>query len=114
MELLTLAQKNEKCFAWHARIKPGTEAEYKKRHDEIWPEMTAVLNEAGISNYTIWLYKDQLFGYYECEDLAKAARVQAQSPIVDRWNEFMRDILIMEFDEQTGVTPPLQLMFFHP
>ena len=28
--------------------------EYKRRHDEIWPEMTQMLNEAGIHNYSIW------------------------------------------------------------
>ncbi len=114
MEKLSFTEKKEKCFAWQARLKPGSEAEYKKRHDEIWPEMTEVLNLAGITNYTIWLYKDMLFGYYECDDLDQAARVQAESPVVERWNKYMADILIMEFDEKTGVTPPLQLMFFHP
>ena len=111
---MTREEKQAKCFAWHARIRPGTAEAYQKRHDEIWPEMTAVLNEAGIHNYTIWLYGDVLFGYYECDDLDKAARVQAGSPVVDRWNDFMKDILIMEFDPETGVTPPLKLMFFHP
>ena len=101
-------------FAWHARIKPGTEAEYKRRHDEIWPEMTAVLNEAGIRNYTVWLSGLDLFGYYECADLDLATRVQAESPVVARWNLYMKDILVMEFDAETGVTPPLRLMFIHP
>jgi L-rhamnose mutarotase len=110
---MTIDQKKQNCFAWHARIREGTEEEYRRRHDEIWPEMTAVLNEAGIHNYTIWLYRSELFGYYECSDLAKAAQIQASSPVVARWNEYMKDILIMEFDEKTGVTPPLKLMFYH-
>lgn len=101
-------------FAWRARIKPGTEADYKKRHDEIWPEMTAVLNEAGIHNYSIWLSGLDLFGYYECADIEQATRVQGTSPVVDRWNEYMKDILIMDFDPETGTTPPLKLMFVHP
>jgi L-rhamnose mutarotase len=101
-------------FAWHARIQPGSEAEYKRRHDEIWPEMTAVLNEAGIHNYSIWLDGLDLFGYYECADRAHAARIQAESPVVERWNVYMKDILIMNFDPETGVTPPLRLMFVHP
>lgn len=109
---MTREQKNQKCFAWHACIRPGTEQEYQRRHDEIWPEMTAALNEAGVRNYTVWLYKQELFGYYECDDLEKAARVQGSSPVVARWNEYMKDILIMEFDEKTGVTPPLKLMFY--
>ena len=30
-------------FAWMGRIKPGMQKEYKKRHDEIWPEMVELL-----------------------------------------------------------------------
>ena len=41
-------------FAWKGRIRPGMQEEYKRRHDEIWPEMLALLKEAGIRNYTIW------------------------------------------------------------
>ena len=35
-------------FAWKGRIKPGMQAEYKRRHDEIWPEMKQVLKERKI------------------------------------------------------------------
>ena len=100
--------------AWRARIRPGTEAEYIRRHDEIWPEMTALLNAAGIHNYTVWMSGQDLFGYYECADAKLAAQVQAASPVVDRWNEYMKDILMMDFDPETGVTPPLQQVFYHP
>jgi len=100
-------------FAWRARILPGTETEYMKRHDEIWPEMTAVLNEAGIHNYSIWLSGLDLFGYYECDDIEWATQVQGNSPVVTRWNEYMKDILVMNFDPKTGTTPPLKLMFVH-
>jgi L-rhamnose mutarotase len=105
--------KQMEKFAWRAKIKEGTEEEYKKRHDEIWPEMTAVLNEAGIHNYSIWLSKNDLFGYYECADIDHATRVQSNSPVVQKWNEYMADILMMDFDPETGVTPLLKLMFIH-
>ena len=110
---MTVSHKMERV-AWHAHIQPGSQAEYKRRHDEIWPEMTAVLNEAGIHNYTVWLCGLDLFGYYECPDREKAARIQAESPVVDRWNAYMKDILSMDFDPETGVTPPLQQVFLHP
>ena len=106
--------QNSQRVAWHARIKAGTEDEYKKRHDEIWPEMTDILNQAGIHNYSIWLNGLDLFGYYECENRVHAARIQAESPVVAAWNTYMKDILVMDFDAETGVTPPLQLMFVHP
>ena len=100
-------------FAWKARVLPGKLAEYRRRHDEIWPEMTALLNEAGIHNYTIWNINDELFGYYECESVAEAARIQAESPVVDRWNEYMDDVMKMEMDPVTGAQPPMVQVFFH-
>ena len=54
-------------YAWTGRILPGMREEYKRRHDEIWPEMKELLRSAGIFNYTIWRDGDRLFGYYECK-----------------------------------------------
>jgi L-rhamnose mutarotase len=101
-------------FAWKARVLPGKLDEYIRRHDEIWPEMTEVLNRAGVHNYTIWNVGDTLFGYYECESVAYAAKVQAESPVVDRWNEYMKDVMEMEMDPETGTSVMLRQVFFHP
>ena len=99
-------------YAWKARVREGMLAEYIRRHDAIWPEMTAMLNEAGIHNYTIWNVGDELFGYYECEKgVAFAERTQAGSPIVDRWNAYMEDVLELEMDPETGAQPKLRQMF---
>ena len=54
-------------YAWRGKIVPGMQEEYKKRHDNIWPEMKEVLANAGIVNYSIWMQGEELFGYYECE-----------------------------------------------
>ena len=95
-------------YAWSGRIAAGKKAEYIKRHDEIWPEMVEVLKAAGIKNYTIWNVGDTLFGYYECEQgVAYAAEVQKNSPVVARWDEYMKDILIMDKDPVTGALPLL-------
>jgi len=100
-------------FAWKARVLPGKLEEYVRRHNEIWPEMTAVLNSAGIRNYTIWVAGDELFGYYECDGVAYAAQVQAQSPVVDKWNEYMKDVMVMEMDPATGTAVQLRQVFLH-
>ena len=100
-------------FTWKAYVLPGMLEEYIKRHNEIWPALTEVLNEAGIHNYTIWNTGDELFGYYECESVAHAARVQAQSPIVDRWNAYMKDVMVMEMDPLTGAQPLMRQVFLH-
>lgn len=99
-------------LAWKGRIRPGCEAEYKRRHDEIWPEMVEVLKNAGICNYTIYLTGEELFGYYECEKgVPYAEKVQAESPVVSRWNEYMKDILELEMDPETGAQPKLMEVF---
>ncbi len=99
-------------YAWKGMIKEGMLDEYVKRHNEIWPEMVEVLKKAGIKNYTIWNTGCELFGYYECEHGTEyAARVQAESPVVKRWDEYMKDILIMEKDPETGAQPLLKKVF---
>ncbi len=100
-------------YAWKARVLPGQLEEYIRRHDAIWPVMTEVLNEAGIHNYTIWSVGDELFGYYECESVAHAARVQADSPVVQMWNDYMKDVMAMEMDPATGAQPLMRQVFLH-
>ena len=100
-------------YAWKAKIKEGKKVEYQKRHDEIWQEMKNLLKSAGICNYSIWNVDDELFGYYECEKgIAFATKVQAESPIVERWNQYMEDVMEMELDPQTGAQPHLTEVFY--
>lgn len=51
-------------YAFRMRLNPGCEAEYRKRHDEIWPELVTLLRAAGVSDYSIHLdpETDILFG----------------------------------------------------
>ena len=99
-------------YTWRASIVVGKKDEYIKRHEQIWPEMVTVLKEAGICNYTIWENNNELFGYYECEKgIEFAAKVQKESDVVDRWNEYMKDVLIMDIDEKTGLQPEMKKVF---
>ncbi len=99
-------------MAWKGKIKPGFKEEYIKRHNEIWPEMVVILKEAGICNYSIFEADNELFGYYECENgVAYAEKVQAESDVIERWNEYMKDILELEMDPQTGAQPKLTQVF---
>ena len=99
-------------FAWKGRIAEGKLDEYVRRHDEIWDEMKETLDSAGIRNYTIWNTGNEVFGYYECEyGVDYAAKVQGESSVVARWNEYMKDILILEFDPETNTVPPLKKVF---
>ena len=99
-------------YAWKAKIVDGALEEYIRRHDALWDEMKEVLSNAGIVNYTIWNVGNELFGYYECEKgIDYAAKTQAQSPIVDKWNEYMKDVMEMPLDPVTGAQPKLVNVF---
>lgn len=100
-------------YAWKATVLPGKLEEYQQRHANLWPEMKKVLHDAGIRNYTIWNVGNELFGYYECDSVAFAARVQAESPVVDQWNEYMKDVMKMEMDPVTGAQPLMTQVFLY-
>lgn len=89
-------------------LRDGTQAEYRRRHDELWPEMSAMMLKAGLKNYSIWNAGTRLIEYYECADPEKAAAVIAGDPAKARWDAYMRDILV--FDPR-GAATPLQCMF---
>lgn len=95
-------------YAWKATLKEGKREEYIRRHNEIWQEMVDLLKSAGIRNYSIWLSGNDIFGYYECEKgLEFATKTQSESPIVDKWNEYMDDVMEMPLDPETGAQPHL-------
>ena len=76
------------------QLKKGYEAEYKRRHDAIWPELKELLSKAGISDYTIFLDPEtlSLFAVQLQEDGKKAADI-ASDPIMRKWWDYMADIM---------------------
>ena len=72
------------------RIKPEMVKEYKRDHDEIWPEMARAIQDAGIHNYSIFFRKDgTLFSYFECEDADKAFATLHKTEVNARWQAAM-------------------------
>lgn len=68
--------------------------EYKKRHDELWPEMTELLRKHGSSNYSIFLDEETgcLFGYVEILDVEMWNKI-SETEICKKWWSYMRDIM---------------------
>lgn len=89
-------------------VRPGMQAEYRRRHDEIWPEMRQLIARAGLRNYSIWNTGTQLIEYFETEDLPLAQRILRESPVKARWDAYMSNLLL--FDAAGNMTP-LTLMF---
>ncbi|HET7716651.1 MAG TPA: L-rhamnose mutarotase [Bauldia sp.] len=98
-------------IAFKMKLKPGMEDEYRRRHDEIWPEMLALLRGAGISDYSIFLDRetDALFAVLWRRD-DHTMDVLAENPIEKRWNEYMADIMETNPDK-TAVTTDLVRVF---
>ena len=88
------------------KLKPGFEKEYKKRHDEIWPELKKALKEAGISDYSIYLDRDThtLFGVQRRESSKKTERL-SELPIMKKWWDYMKDLMEVNPDSSPIVTP---------
>jgi L-rhamnose mutarotase len=90
------------------QLKPGNEAEYKRRHDEIWPELAAALTAAGVSDYAIYLDEETLvlFGVLKLTDDNTFANVP-NLPIVRRWWEYMAPLMDTNADHSpVAVTLP--------
>ncbi|SHH42811.1 L-rhamnose mutarotase [Clostridium grantii] len=103
-------------IAFKLKLKNGMEEEYKKRHDEIWPEMTEILNDAGIHNYSIWLLGNDLFGYYETEDIEYAVKIQKESDVVLKWNEYMSNVIdsiLLDDGSYYADVNSMECMFYH-
>lgn len=73
------------------RLRPGCYEEYKKRHDELWPEMVEAMTSFGISS-VIYRYKDYLFVHEQAVS-EESFRKMGAHPITPRWNKYMAEIL---------------------
>lgn len=95
-----------KSNAFKMTLKPGFEAEYKKRHDEIWPELADELAKAGVSDYSIFLDAGTLtlFAVQKLADDNTADRLP-QTAIVKKWWAYMADIMETNPDSSPVCTP---------
>ena len=80
--------------AFKMYLKAGCADEYEKRHNELWPEMKAMIHEYGGHNYSIFLDDETniLYGYIEIED-EKRWSESADTEVNRKWWDFMADIM---------------------
>ncbi|MBP1849520.1 L-rhamnose mutarotase [Rhizobium halophytocola] len=80
--------------AFKMHLNPGMAAEYRRRHDAIWPELVDLLHQAGVSDYSIFLDEEThtLFGVLtRRRDHAMAAL--PEHPVMQKWWAHMADIM---------------------
>lgn len=95
--------------AWVMKLKPGNEAIYKRKHDEIWPEMLELMRRDGVRSYSIYRHGLLLFAYIE-RDTPAAEGKPARDSIVWTWWEHMAPH--METNPDTSpVIEPVEEMF---
>lgn len=96
------------------KLLPGFEAEYKKRHDELWPELEQLLKTTGISEYSIFLDPNtlDLIGVLKAKD-PKALDALPQQAVMKRWWAHMKDIMETNPDH-SPVSIPLKEVFYLP
>jgi L-rhamnose mutarotase len=98
-------------YAFKMKLNPGMEAEYRKRHDEIWPELVDLLKEAGISDYSIHLdpETDILFGVLWREEGHRMDDLP-NHPVMRKWWAHMADVMATKPDNEP-VAVPLTTVF---
>ena len=79
------------AFVMH--VKEGQEAEYVRRHREVWPQVLADLERAGVEQMNIFMAGRQLFLYMEVDDYAEAARILGECPESVRWEAYMEPVM---------------------
>jgi len=99
-------------FAFKMKLKPGCASEYKKRHDEIWPELKQLLMDAGVSDYSIFLDEetDTLFAFQK-QSGDGSSQDLGSLPIVQKWWDYMADIMETNPDN-SPVSTPLKEVFY--
>lgn len=97
--------------AFKMYLKPGCEAEYEKRHAEIWPELKALLSENGVCDYSIFWDKETnlLFASQKVKGEA-GSQDMGTNPIVQKWWDYMADIMEVNPDN-SPISIPLQEVF---
>ncbi|MBS1543122.1 MAG: L-rhamnose mutarotase [Bacteroidetes bacterium] len=101
-------------LSFKMKLFPGMEEEYKRRHDEIWPELKRLLKDAGIEDYSIFLDEQtrDLIGVLKVKD-PRAMETLPDHPVMKKWWSYMKDIMETNPDH-SPVSIPLTEVFHLP
>jgi L-rhamnose mutarotase len=99
-------------MAFKMHLKPGQKEEYKKRHNEIWPELKKLLKEAEIYEYSIFPDEETntLFAFQKISGDGGSQDL-GQTEIVQKWWNYMADIMETNSDN-SPVSVSLEEVFY--
>jgi L-rhamnose mutarotase len=97
--------------AFVMQLKKGCEAEYKRRHDEIWPQLKTLLSEHGVHDYSIFLEREsgKLFAFQQVTGEGGSQDL-GSNPIVQQWWAYMADLMETHPDNEP-ISIPLEEVF---
>lgn len=74
-------------FAFVVDVVPELREEYLRLHAAVWPEVEAALSAHHVTNYTIFILENTLFGYYEYvgEDHEADMALVDSDPVTQDW-----------------------------
>jgi L-rhamnose mutarotase len=100
--------------AFKMKLYKGFEEEYRKRHDQLWPDLEALLRQSGISEYSIFLDSETnfLFGVLKADDPSRLDDLPSK-PVMQKWWAYMKDIMESNPDN-SPVSIPLKEVFYLP
>jgi L-rhamnose mutarotase len=98
-------------IAFKMKLHQGQVDEYKKRHDDIWPELVVLLSSVGIRDYSIFLDEEThiLFAVLKMEEPALLDTLP-QHAVMQKWWSFMGDIMDTNPDN-SPLSKPLKELF---
>lgn len=99
--------------AFKMKLLPGARSEYQRRHEAIWPELVALIRQAGVSEYSIFLDEetDVLFAVQKKQDAGQGSQDLGNHPVVRRWWAYMADLMETHPDD-SPVSVPLTEVFY--
>ena len=99
-------------IAFKMQLHHGQAAEYKKRHDEIWADLAALLKSIGVNDYSIFLDEETyaLFAVLKIENRGLLDTLPAHE-VMQRWWAYMSDIMDGNADNSPVVKPLMEV--FH-
>jgi len=103
-----------KRIGFKMQLYPGKVAEYKRRHDEIWPELAMLLKDSSIRDYSIFLDESthSLFATLKVER-PEAMDELPSHPVMKKWWAYMKDLMESNADS-SPVSVPLREVFYLP
>jgi L-rhamnose mutarotase len=99
-------------LAFKMYLNEGQKEEYKKRHDQIWPELKKLLKDSGVFEYSIFLDEETntLFAFQKVSGEGGSQDL-GQTEIVKKWWKFMADMMKTNPDN-SPVSVPLEEVFY--